>query len=86
MDSVTDVPIILTEEFAKAQAYATMEGIAKIAGLKKKQTEPNEPEKVPEPERWFVVQSNPLDKETAENLLQLQMDMKLNPTLLEVVM
>ncbi len=36
MDSVTDVPIILTEEYAKAMAYATMEGIAKVAGLKKK--------------------------------------------------
>ena len=48
MDSVTDVPIILKEEFAKAQAYATMEGIAKIAGLKKKQTEPKpEPEQKP---------------------------------------
>lgn len=36
MDSTTDVPVILKEEFAKAQAYATMEGIAKAAGLEKK--------------------------------------------------
>lgn len=36
MDSRTDYPIISTEEYAKAVGYATMEGIAKIAGLKKK--------------------------------------------------
>ena len=36
MDSTTDVPVILTEAFAKSQAYATMEGIAKAAGLAKK--------------------------------------------------
>ena len=63
MDSVTDVPIILTEEFAKAQAYATMEGIAKIAGLKKKQIEPKpepEPEQKPDevPEQMEVYSLN----------------------------
>lgn len=36
MDSTTDVPVILSEEYAKNMAYATMEGIAKTAGLKKK--------------------------------------------------
>ena len=36
MDSVTDIPVILTESYAKAMAYATMEGIAQVAGLKKK--------------------------------------------------
>ena len=36
MDSTTDVPVILTEKYAKDMAYATMEGIAKVAGLKKK--------------------------------------------------
>lgn len=35
MDSVTDAPVILTEDYAKLVAYATMEGIAKAAGLKK---------------------------------------------------
>lgn len=35
MDSATDAPVILTEAYAKLVAYATMEGIAKIAGLKK---------------------------------------------------
>lgn len=36
MDSKTDYPIISTEEYAKKVAYATMEAIAKVAGLKKK--------------------------------------------------
>lgn len=36
MDSKTDAPIILTEDYAKKVAYATMEGIARVAGLKKK--------------------------------------------------
>lgn len=33
MDSTTDVPVILTDDYAKAVAYATMEGIAKAANL-----------------------------------------------------
>lgn len=36
MDSTADVPVILTEEYAKAVGYATMEAIASVAGLKKK--------------------------------------------------
>lgn len=40
MDSKTDAPIILTDAHAKLVAYATMEGIAKVAGLKKKPVEP----------------------------------------------
>jgi N-acetylmuramoyl-L-alanine amidase len=35
MDSKTDAPVILTEAYAKLVGYATMEGIVKIAGLKK---------------------------------------------------
>lgn len=42
MDSTTDTPVILTEAYAKAVGYATMEGIAKVAGLKKKPTESKE--------------------------------------------
>ena len=38
MDSKVDAPIILTEAYSKLVAYATMDGIAKIAGLKKKPT------------------------------------------------
>ena len=36
MDSTIDRDIIDTEEYAKKVAYATMEGIAKVAGLSKK--------------------------------------------------
>ena len=36
MDSSTDVPVILDEAYSKLVAYATMEGIAKVAGLKKR--------------------------------------------------
>lgn len=35
MDSSVDAPIILTDAYSKKVAYATMEGIAKVAGLKK---------------------------------------------------
>lgn len=38
MDSSTDTPVILTEAYSKLVAYATMEGIAQQAGLKKKRT------------------------------------------------
>ena len=37
MDSRADAPVILTEDYAKLVAYATMAGIAKAAGLTKKQ-------------------------------------------------
>lgn len=40
MDSRTDAPVILTEEYARVVGYATMAGIAKVAGLKKKQASP----------------------------------------------
>ena len=36
MDSKTDAPIIVTEAYSELVAYATMAGIAKVAGLKKK--------------------------------------------------
>lgn len=37
MDSSTDAPVILQEAYAKQVAYATMEGIAQVAGLTKKE-------------------------------------------------
>lgn len=40
MDSKTDAPIILADLYSKKVAYATMEGIAKVAGLKKKPVAP----------------------------------------------
>ena len=59
MDSRSDYPVISTEEYAKAVAYATMEGIAKVAGLKKKETE----------ETLYRVQCGAFSKkENAENL------------------
>lgn len=36
MDSKTDAPVIVTDSYSKLVAYATMEGIARVAGLKKK--------------------------------------------------
>ena len=39
MDSATDAPVILQEAYARLVAYATMEGIAKVAGLKKAEPE-----------------------------------------------
>ena len=36
MDSKTDAPVIITDAYSKLVAYATMEGIAKVKGLKKK--------------------------------------------------
>lgn len=38
MDSKTDVPVILDVNYSKLMGYATMEAIAKVAGLKKKVT------------------------------------------------
>ncbi len=38
MDSKTDAPIILTDAYAKKVAYATMEAIVKVAGMKKTDT------------------------------------------------
>ncbi len=42
MDSTVDAPVILTEAYSKLVGYATMEGIAKVAGLKKKAVKPTE--------------------------------------------
>ena len=43
MDSTVDAPIILTEEYSKLVGYATMEGIAKAAGLRKKPVTEDKP-------------------------------------------
>ena len=54
MDSKVDTPVIVTEAYSILVAYATMEGVAKAAGLKKKPEEaPAEPE---EPDRIYRVQ------------------------------
>lgn len=36
MDSAADAPVILEDAYSKLVAYATMEGIARVAGLKRK--------------------------------------------------
>lgn len=40
MDSKTDAPVILTQAYARLVAFGTMAGIAKVAGLQKKQAQP----------------------------------------------
>lgn len=64
MDSRTDAPIIVTEAYSRLVAYATMEGIAKVAGLRKKAA-PADPGTV------YRVQVGAYTvKENAENMLQ----------------
>ena len=46
MDSATDVPVILTDAYAKLVGYATMEGIAKVKGLKKKPVTEDKPAEI----------------------------------------
>lgn len=58
MDSKVDTPVILTEAYAKAVGYATMEGIASVAGLKKK------------PQLYRVQVGAFSVRENAENLLE----------------
>lgn len=48
MDSKTDAPVILQDSYSKLMGYATMEGIAKVAGLKKKVVETKPAETVEE--------------------------------------
>lgn len=45
MDSATDAPVILTEAYAKAMGYATVDAIAKQAGLAQKPAQPVQPPK-----------------------------------------
>ena len=65
MDSKTDAPIIVTDAYSKLVAYATMEGIAKLAGLKKKAA----PAPVPDPDTVYRVQVGAFrNKQNAINL------------------
>lgn len=56
MDSKTDAPVILTDTYSKLVAYATMEGIAKVAGLKKAADKPKEKEEAPKKESYSLKQ------------------------------
>lgn len=42
MDSATDAPVILTQTYSMLVAFATMDGIAKAAGLKRKELPPEQ--------------------------------------------
>ena len=43
MDSKTDAPVILSDGYSMLVGYATMDGIAKVAGLKKKNVQEDKP-------------------------------------------
>lgn len=65
MDSRADAPVILTDSYAKKMAYATMEGVAKYAGLKKKA------KPAPEKDVFYRVQVGAF--ENFENARKLQL-------------
>lgn len=50
MDSTTDIPIIIKKDYSKLVGYAMMEGVAKIAGLKKKEEKKVKLDNTPE--KW----------------------------------
>ena len=67
MDSLTDAPVIITEAYSKLVAYATMEGIAKVAGLKKKATKPENKTEPTKEENTVNVTLNVLRKGSKGN-------------------
>lgn len=72
MDSEVDAPVILTEDYAKAVAYATMEAIAQVAGLKKKP-------------RLYRVQVGAFSsRENAKNLMESLKNMGFDGLIVEV--
>lgn len=74
MDSTVDAPIILTDEYAKLVAYATMEGIAKVAGLNKKK-----------PDLVYAVQVGAyVEKEKADSIKSDLEKMGHNPKIIEI--
>lgn len=54
MDSRTDAPIIITDAYSKLAALATMEGIAKVAGLKKRE----DAEEVPQEKQIYRIRTS----------------------------
>lgn len=56
MDSLTDTPVIVTDEYSRLVAYATMEGVAQAAGLKKKTPAEAQPEESADPGVLYRVQ------------------------------
>ncbi len=70
MDSRTDAPVIITEAYSKLVAYATMEGIAKVAGLKKKAVLPENKTEPTKEENTVNVTLNVLRKGSKGNQIK----------------
>ena len=76
MDSKTDTPIIITDAYSKLVAYATMEGIAKVAGLKKK----------PVQDKLYRVQVGAYrNREYAEDMVEQLKKSGFDPFIVEVI-
>lgn len=54
MDSSYDAPIICTDAYSKKVAYGTMEGIAKVAGLKRKEQDMSKYFKDVSADAWYA--------------------------------
>lgn len=72
MDSTADTPVILKESYSKAVAYATMEGIAKVAGLKKKQTQTETKPTQPKEGKYTLEMRNLKNGHSGEDVRALQ--------------
>ncbi len=67
MDSSTDAPVIIDPEYSKKMGYATMEAIAKTAGLKKKTAQEETAEKLNTKEEVCKVELRVLKNGTSGN-------------------
>ena len=77
MDSKTDTPVIITEAYSKLVAYATMEGIAEVAGLKKKEVQPD---------KLYRVQVGAYrNREYAEDMVEQLKKAGFDPFIVEVI-
>ena len=77
MDSKTDTPVIITDAYSKLVAYATMEGIAKVAGLKKKEVQPD---------KLYRVQVGAYrNREYAEDMVEQLKKAGFDPFIVEVI-
>ena len=63
MDSKTDAPVIVTEEYSKAVAYGIIDGIAKVAGLSKADAQPQ-----PQPEQTPVKSVDEIAREVVQGV------------------
>lgn len=71
MDSKSDAPVILTDAYARLVAYATMEGIAQVKGLKKTEKPVQKPAVEAESDVLYRVQVGAYSKKSsADTALQ----------------